>query len=198
MLLLSKPLRLFSIALLCLGSIDSAVSFVWSKNGRRSNGHYRSLIQLRKMNMSPQMEDRLVLAGDAASLGLFSVVQSIVDPYEPSVAVLLGDDAVANYRLDLLANPLVASVVVIPCWLVAGLFSEAYSANASLRTTEESLQNVLRTYALYLPCVTTALFLLSEILNGTNMIAAPDFTFCAGAISVIGSWRFTLANTIGK
>ena len=146
--------------------------------------------------LNPKADDTIVMTGDAASLCLFSIVQNIVDPYEPSVASLLGQDAVTNYRLDVLANPIVASVVVVPCWLVAGLLSDAYVVGSSLRTTEESLKNVLQTFLLYIPCVTILLALLSK--QGDGTIAAPDFTFCAGAISIIGSWRYTLASTIGK
>lgn len=149
---------------------------------------------------SPKAEDTFLLAGDVVSLSFFGVVQSIVDPLEPSFASLFGGDAVADYRLDVLANPLVASAVVVPCWLVAGLFfSDAYVTGASARTVEESLANVLRTYLWYLPCVTIALALSSCARhNGVPTIAAPDFTFCAGAISIVGSWRFTLASTIGR
>ena len=98
--------------------------------------------------LNPKADDTIVMTGDAASLCLFSIVQNIVDPYEPSVASLLGQDAVTNYRLDVLANPIVASVVVVPCWLVAGLLSDAYVVGSSLRTTEESLKNVLQTFLL--------------------------------------------------
>mmetsp|Transcript_20534 Transcript_20534/g.48336 ORF Transcript_20534/g.48336 Transcript_20534/m.48336 type:complete len:193 (+) Transcript_20534:224-802(+) len=192
MVFLSRHLRLSLIAVLC--SIDTAVSFVGNRGGYASRAKLRST-QARRM-ISPRTEDRLVLTGDAASLGFFGLVQSIVDPFEPSLSVALGEDAVADYRLDLLADPLVASAVVVPCWLLAGIGSEAYTVGASLRTAEESLRNAVRTYALYLPCVAAVLFLAST-LNGTT-VAAPDFTFCAGAISVVGSWRFTLANTIGR
>lgn len=176
--------------LIMFRSIDSAASFTANNVGRQT-------CKIHQMSaLSPKAEDTIVITGDAASLCLFSVVQNIVDPFEPSVASLLGGDAVANYRLDVLANPLLASAVISSCWLVAGLFSGAYVAGSSLRTTQESLKNVLGTYLIYIPCVTIALALLSK--QGDGVIAAPDFTFCAGAISVIGSWRFTLASTIGK
>eukprot|EP00588_Corethron_pennatum_P024564 CAMPEP_0194319648 /NCGR_PEP_ID=MMETSP0171-20130528/16085_1 /TAXON_ID=218684 /ORGANISM="Corethron pennatum, Strain L29A3" /LENGTH=174 /DNA_ID=CAMNT_0039076947 /DNA_START=41 /DNA_END=565 /DNA_ORIENTATION=- len=170
--------------------IDDAASFT-------TNNVWRQKCKIHQMSaLSPKAEDTIVMTGDAASLCLFSVVQNIVDPFEPSVALLLGGDAVADYRLDVLANPLMASAVIASCWLLAGLFSNAYVFGSSLRTTEESLKNVLSTYLLYIPCVTIVLALFSS--QGDGVIAAPDFTFCAGAISIIGSWRFTLASTIGR
>ena len=125
-----------------------------------------------------------------------SIASSVVDPLEPSVGALLGDDHVAHYRLDALADPFVASAVVVPCWLLAGALADAYAPGASLRTAEDALRSVLLSYAIYLPCVATALFLLGQLRGAA--VAAPDVTFCAGALSVVGSWRFTLANTIGR
>jgi len=173
-------------------SIDDTVSFAINNGVCRGE---RKIHSMRAWN--PKLEDTIVMAGDAASLGFFSIVQSIVDPFESLLATLLGGDAVADYSLDVLANPLVASVVVIPCWLVAGFFSDAYIVGSSLRTAEESLKNALWTYLLYIPCVTIVLALFSALDDGA-VIASPDFTFCAGAISIVGSWRFTLATTLGK
>ena len=191
-LLSKRPLILSWIWLLLCWIPDVVVSFAIL---RRSNASENSVLRL---GMTAKENDKLLWTGDAASLGLFSVVQSIVDPYEPSVGALLGDDNVANYRLDVLANPLLAAGVVIPCWLLAGKLVNAYAVGSSLQTLEDSLGSVLKTYALYLPCVTITLLLVGLATNGTTQIAAPDFTFCAGVISIIGSWRFTLANTIGK
>jgi len=199
MLLVSSGLWL-GVVLLYL--VDTAVaSFVVTPNVRqRSKVHSTLALPM----MTPKTDDVIVMAGDAASLCFFSVVQNIVDPYEAPLESLLGGDVVADYRLNVLANPLLASAVVVSCWLTAGAFSDAYATGSSLRTAQDSLINVLRTFVLYIPCVTLVLALLSGGLLGndgvttTAMIAAPDFTFCAGATSIVGSWRFTLAATIGK
>jgi len=185
--------------------IDDATSFAptctatHSINIRRQQQKEGKLHPMRALNT--KAEDTVVMTGDAISLSLFCGIQSIVDPFEPSVAALLGGDAVANYRLDALANPFVAVAVIVPCWVGAGiLFSDAYVVGSMLRTNEESLKNVLQTFLFYIPCVTIALAGICLMQNDGHygLISAPDFTFCAGAISVVGSWRFTLASTIGK
>jgi len=144
-----------------------------------------------------KVEDKLVIIGDAASLCLFSFIQTAVDQFEPIIAGQLGLGAlvVPDYELQVLSNPFVASSVVVSSWLISGLFTEAYITGASIRKMEETLWSVLKTFLLYIPCVTLILAIYS---NGFDRITAPDFSFCAGILSIIGTWRFTLAYTIGR
>lgn len=138
---------------------------------------------------SGSVEDPLVLMGDASALCLYSVIQAAVDQLEPA-AESLGGDLVADYRLQALANPTVGSVVLIVSWILAGLLSGAYRAGARSRTVDETFTNLVQTFAIYLPIVGVALVATS----GGPQVAAPDLTFCLGAVSIIASWRVVLAS----
>lgn len=181
-------LVLLLLSLLSIENVSSFSSFINNLSSRHIVKENDKLVRM-SAQFEPRAEDAVVMTGDAVSICLFSVIQSTVDQFEPSATALID-----GYRLQLLANPFVACSVVVPCWILAGLFTDAFTIGASLRTKEEALLSLLQTFVWYLPSVTIILQLISD----NDHIAAPDFSFCVGVLSILASWRFTLATTVGK